>query len=146
MQALRYVQSLTALAAVSSMAAAAGQLSVENAWIRSAPPGVDMLAGYATLKNTGDARIVITGAHSEAFGDVSLHATVTKDGMQHMQELGEVVIEAGKSFVLAPGGNHLMLMEPKHPLHEGDKVTLQFTTQQAASVPAIFQIRAQAPK
>ena len=32
-------------------AAAAGHLRVEHAWIRAAPPGVPMLAGYATLMN-----------------------------------------------------------------------------------------------
>ncbi|HVJ61200.1 MAG TPA: copper chaperone PCu(A)C, partial [Tahibacter sp.] len=74
---------------------AAGRLVVDDAWIRAAPPGARMLAGYAKLTNAGDAPIVVTGATSAAFGDVSMHASVVEDGVAKMRPLPSLNIAPG---------------------------------------------------
>ena len=43
-------------------ARAEGKLGVFDAWIRQAPPGATMMAGYATLKNTGDMPVTVLTA------------------------------------------------------------------------------------
>ena len=47
------------LLTAAASAHAAGKLGVYDAWIRAAPPDSSVLAGYATLKNTGDAPIKV---------------------------------------------------------------------------------------
>src|ERR1700722_9974612 len=49
---------LALLGGIAGNAMAAGHLLVEGGWIRSAPPGAAMLAGYGTLHNIGDAPVV----------------------------------------------------------------------------------------
>lgn len=110
------------------LAQAAGQLMVDNAWIREAPPGATALAGYMTVMNKGDTPRVLVGASSPAFGRVMLHRTVMADGMAKMVHQEKVIIPAKGSVTFEPNDYHLMLMKPKQTLKAGDLVgiTLQF--------------------
>lgn len=122
-------------------AAAAGKLEIEDAWIRVAPPTAPMRAGYAVLRNAGDTPLVIRAAHSAAFGDVSLHATVIDDGVARMRELDRLVIEPGESVKLEPGGRHLMLMQPAEALAPGASATIRFDTDDGVAGEAAFVVR-----
>jgi len=141
----RWVVSI-ALALVASQATvAAGRLEVAGAWIRTAPPGAMMLAGYATLRNAGDASLTVTGADSEAFGDVSLHESVEVDGVARMKALSSIEIAPGGSVVLAPGGKHLMLMRPKGEIKVGESIKIHIATTSGGGIDAGFVVRDSAP-
>jgi periplasmic copper chaperone A len=133
------------LGAITAHATAAGHLVIENAWIRAAPPGSMMLAGYATLHNDGDAPLVVTGADSADFADVSLHQTIDDNGVEKMRPLPQLEIVAGARVELAPGGRHLMLMQPQHELKEGDAATIRLKTAAGNGASAKFVVRSAAP-
>ena len=133
------------VAGVAQTAAATGRLEIERAWIRSAPPGAMMQAGYAILRNGGDAPLVISGAHSEDFGDVSLHQTLEENGVERMRALGEVTLAPGASLVFAPGGRHLMLMQPRRELRSGDRVKIHLDTKSGDGATAEFRVQDDAP-
>lgn len=146
----RLQQTVAALATTlalgaSGVAAAAGTLSVEQAWVRAAPPGVPMLAGYAELHNTGDAPLRITAVESTAFGSVSLHETTVVDGVSRMRELPGLAVEPGASVRLEPGGKHLMLMEPRQPVDARSPLRLRFVLEDGRRVDADFVVTDQAP-
>jgi hypothetical protein len=126
-------------------AAAAGRLEIAHAWIRTAPPGAMMQAGYAILRNSGDAPLVISGAHSEDFGDVSLHQTLEENGVERMRALGEVTLAPGARLVFAPGGRHLMLMQPRRELKSGDRVKIHLDTKSGDGATAEFRVQDDAP-
>jgi copper(I)-binding protein len=126
-------------------AAAAGTLAVEQGWIRAAPPGVPMLAGYADLRNGGDAPVRISAVESAAFGSVSLHETTVVDGVSRMRELPGLAIDAGATVRLAPGGKHLMLMEPRQPVDARAPVRLSFVLEDGRRIDAEFVVTGQAP-
>jgi copper(I)-binding protein len=127
--------------AMSPAALAAGRLEIGSAWIRAAPPGAMMLAGYATLRNTGDAPLTITAASSEAFGGVSLHESVEVDGVARMKALDAVEIAPGVSVEFAPGGKHLMLMQPKHEIKAGESIKIHIATRSGEGANADFVVR-----
>lgn len=146
----RLQQTMTALMTAfalgaSAVATAAGTLAVEQPWIRAAPPGVPMLAGYADLHNGGDASLRITAVESAAFGSVSLHETTVVDGVSRMRELPGLTIDAGATVRLAPGGKHLMLMEPRKPIDARTPVGLSFVLEDGRRVDASFVVTDQAP-
>jgi periplasmic copper chaperone A len=114
--------------AVAANAQAGGHLVVEQAWIRGAPPGAMMLAGYATLYNEGDAPLTLTGADSADFGSVSMHESVVENGVESMRPLGRLDIAPGARVKFSPGGRHFMLMRPTHALKSGDKVKIHIAT------------------
>ncbi len=132
---------LPVLALLTGAAAAEGPVAVEEAWIPQSPPGMEMMAGYATFHNRGTGPVTITGAASPAFGRVELHRTVHEGGMARMKRVPHLRIEAGGRVRLEPGGLHLMLMAPRRRLAPGDEVEITFTTAGGRGVQARFTVR-----
>jgi copper(I)-binding protein len=126
-------------------AGAAGRLVVEHAWIRTAPPSALMLAGYATLRNDGDATLTISGAEGADFADVQLHMTVLEGGVERMRPTGKIDIAPGKSVDFAPGGKHFMLVRPKREMPAAAKVKIHISTTGGEGASADFVVRDEAP-
>ena len=130
------------LLVVAGSAHAAGKLGVVDAWIRLAPPGASMMAGYATLSNTGDAPITVLTVQSDAFRMASLHETIVDKGVSKMREIHRLVIVPGATITLEPGGKHLMLMEPRHDIVAGEKVEVMFLLSDGTRVETHFDVPA----
>ena len=122
------------------MAHAAGKLGVMDAWIRAAPPDAEMMAGYATLKNTGDVRISILTVQSDTFREASIHETIVTQDVTKMRELSRLDIEPGETVEMRPGGRHLMLSGPRHAIAVGDKVGMVFLLNDGTRVPTYFDV------
>ena len=114
-----------ALALAPAAALACPGLEAKDAWIREAPPGAMMLAGYVRLHNAGKRALTLDRASSKSFGEVSLHRTTAENGMAGMEAVPTLTLEPGASLALAPGGYHLMLMQPARPLAAGDRVRIR---------------------
>lgn len=127
-------------------AAQAAGLEVADAWIRSAPPGMDMLAGYARLSNPGRAERVVVGFDSPAFAAVELHRTTIEDGISRMRPVPRLRIPAGGEVVLQPGGLHLMLISPIHPVAEGERVPVRILFEDGEMVEVEFPVAATPPR
>lgn len=107
--------------------AEADGLSISDAWVKSADEG--MSAAFGVLDNDGTQDVTVKSVTSAASTELQLHETVANDsGEMVMQEKdGGFVIPAGGSFVLEPGGNHIMLMNLVEPLVAGGEVTFTVT-------------------
>ena len=98
---------------------AQAELRIADAWIKHLPPTVPVRAGYMTLTNDGDANVSVVAARSAAFASVEIHETLAKDGMMQMQHIETLDVAAGATVKLAPGGLHMMLMQPVAPTEPG---------------------------
>lgn len=94
---------------------AAAEVTFENAWIRAAAPGQAAVAGYCDIANGGTAPATVV-AFRDADCDggscplrVEMHETVERDGMVGMRSVPQLVVAAGSTLSLAPGGKHLMV-------------------------------------
>lgn len=112
------------LTLIGSATAAAGELTVVDAWVREAPPGATVLAGFLVIQNHSPQDRELVAAESTDFGRVELHRTVVEGGVARMLPQQSMPVPAGGQLDLEPGGYHLMLMQPKRPLAEGDSVNL----------------------
>jgi copper(I)-binding protein len=117
MKLLKLIAACLLLAACSPPATE-NSLDFENAWVRAMPPGSMMTAGFGRLLNNSDTAIEISAYSSPQFEDVSLHQTVLKDGLSRMNEVPVLNLAAGSEIELAPGGYHLMFMQPIGELTE----------------------------
>ena len=99
-------------------------LSVENAWVRAAPPNSHMTAAYATIHNTSEYNIWITGAESDSYKKVELHETVEKNDMAVMMHRNFIKLAPGETIHFMPAGKHFMLFTPEKALKPGDKVQI----------------------
>ena len=118
---------------------------IRDAWIREAPPNSMVLAGYMILENQSDRSQSLTSASATAFGRATIHRTVQKDGIAHMMHQEHVTIPARGKVVFAPGGYHLMLMEPKRSLHAGDKATVTLFFEDKSKISIAFEVRKDMP-
>lgn len=118
---------------------------VVNAWVRAAPPGTDMLAGYMDIHNTGKTTLRLVSARVDAFGMAALHRSVIDHGVSSMAPAGAQDIPAGGMLRIGPGGLHWMLMQPLHPLMPGDKVRFTLHFADGSQVQADEIVSRQAP-
>lgn len=116
-------------------------LSVTDPWVSTAEDG--MTAAYGVLANDTDAEITITGASSEVSSDLELHETVMDaSGAMVMQELeGGMVIPAGESRTLEPGGDHVMFMDLNAPILAGEEIEVVLQLEDGSSVPMLASAR-----
>jgi periplasmic copper chaperone A len=121
--------------------ARAGGLAVDDAWIRAAPPGADVMAGYATLRNDGKSALTIAGARSDAFARVELHEMSMQGGVMRMRPLSGIALQPRGEAKLAPGGTHFMLLQPQRALKVGDVVTVELLDAAGKAHPAEFTVR-----
>jgi copper(I)-binding protein len=106
-----------------------GSLVITQAWTRATPGGATIGGGYLTIENKGTAPDRLIGGSADVAGKVEVHEMSMNNGVMTMRELDKgLTIEPGKTVKLAPGGFHLMLLELKSPLKQGDQlpVTLEF--------------------
>lgn len=142
----RIARGLAALALLASGVAVAAPATgclpkVEGAWIRMPPAGLPMMAGYARISNPCKAPLAIVAAHSGAFADTSLHETRVEGGISRMRATPSLRLAPAASVTLAPGGFHLMLMNPVKPLHAGDRVAIEFTLEDGRRFSVPFEAR-----
>ena len=127
----------------------AGDLVITQAWSRATPSGAKVAGGYFTVENKGSTADKLIGGGGDIAGSVEIHEMTMIGGVMKMRPLDKgLVIEPGKTVKFAPGGYHMMLMDLKSPLKQGDKVpvTLQFEKAGKVNVSLDVQgVGAQAP-
>jgi copper(I)-binding protein len=137
---------LVATAGVASAAAQefkAGDLSIDHPWSRATPAGAKVAAGYMMIANKGTAPDRLVGASTPAAGRVEVHEMAMKDNVMTMRPLaGGLAIEPGKTVTLAPGGYHIMFMDLKKPLKQGDKFAATLEFEKAGKVDVTFDVQA----
>ena len=119
---------------------------VEQAWIRAAPPGATVLAGYASVRNDCPAPFVLTGVAGRDFVMAMVHETRVVSGTSTMRHAKNSPIAARGQLRFAPGGHHLMLMHPKRALPVGTVVRLELLLADGRRVPADLLVGRHPPR
>ena len=119
---------------------AIAQITVTDAWTRATAPGAKIAAGYMTIKNAGKTPDKLVAASSPAAEKVETHVTVKEGDIFRMREVKGYDIPEGGTFELKPGGAHLMLVNVKAPLKEGDKVPLTLRFERAGQIKTDLQV------
>ena len=127
----------------------AGDLVITQAWSRATPGGAKIGGGYLTIENKGSAPDRLIGGSADVASDVQVHEMAVNNGVMTMRALDKgLAIEPGKTVKLAPGGYHLMLLDLKGPLKQGDKLPVTLEFEKAGKVKLTFDVQgigAQAP-
>jgi copper(I)-binding protein len=132
---------LASMLALPLPALACEGLALTQPWIREAPPGAAVLAGYGKLSNHGSKPVTVLSLAGTDFGSVALHQSSMIDGSMRMRSAIPLTIAPGQSIELAPGGYHLMLMQPRHAISGSSRLSLHCSDGDLA---ADFPVRAPA--
>lgn len=109
-------------------------LRVANAWAR---PGEETSAVYLHITNTGEEADQLAGVET-AIAMAEIHETRMQNDIMQMRQIEALVIPAGETIVLEPGGTHIMLMNLNEALVEGGTLplTLNFASGMEVDVQA----------
>lgn len=110
------------LAALALGAAAHAQVSVKDAWVRATVPQQKATGAFMQIVSVQDARLV--EAKSPVAGIVEIHEMAMVDQVMKMRAVPGLALPAGKAVELKPGGYHVMLMDLKGQVKDGDQVPL----------------------
>ena len=119
----------------------ASEMTVENAWVREAPPVSRVQAAYATLKNNQPTDIELISATSPAFKKVEFHKTFSEKGLTKMQQQESIIIPAHGKAILEPEGMHMMLFNPVTPLRAGEKIDIHFKFSNGVTTTSSFVVK-----
>ena len=148
--ALALMLALSPIAAFAHEVFTLGTLEISAGYSRATLPNAPVGAGYVTITNKGTADDTLVSASSPVAGKTQIHEMKMDGDVMKMNEVeGGLVIPAGQSVTLAPGGLHIMLMDLKEQLVEGSTfpVTLTFATAGTIEIQLVVgSINADAPE
>ncbi|MCE1241065.1 MAG: copper chaperone PCu(A)C [Azonexaceae bacterium] len=107
-----------------AFAGAADQVSVDQPYVRLAPPNAPATAAFMVLRNSGTTPVKLVKADNPASKVTELHTHLNENGVMKMRPVAAIDVPAKGEAVLKPGGLHVMMIDLKAPLKEGDVVPL----------------------
>jgi hypothetical protein len=109
-------------------------VTVAHPWARATPGGVKVGGAYLEIKAAAGRGDRLIAAKSPVAGAAELHNHIMENGIARMRRVDAIVVPAGKSVILKPGGYHLMLTDLKAPLREGDLLKLTLVFERAGEI------------
>jgi copper(I)-binding protein len=131
---------------LSSTSHAADTLQLSQAWVRATPPNAQVAGAFLSIENTASKTDRLLSASTETAERVEIHEMKMDGEMMQMRQLSNgLAIPAKQKTILKPGGIHLMLIAPKRPLAEGQKITISLLFEKAGKRQLEFNVLKQAP-
>lgn len=123
------IKMLLALGALVATTAVA-QVTPSDAWVRATVPAQKSAGAYLTLQSVRAVRLV--GASSPMAGAVEMHQMAMEGQTMKMRAVTAIDLPAGAKVNLAQAGYHLMFIDLKQQLKDGDTVPVTLTVEDAA--------------
>lgn len=123
------IKQLLALGAFVTTAAFA-QVTPSDAWVRATVPAQKSAGAYLTLQSVQAVRVV--GASSPMAGAVEMHQMAMEGQTMKMRAVTAIDLPAGVKVNLAQAGYHLMFIDLKQQLKDGDTVPVTLIVESAA--------------
>ena len=98
------------------------QVTVKDPWVRATVAQQKATGAFMQITSAQDARLV--EARSPVAGVVEVHEMSMEKDVMKMRAVKGLDLPAGKSVELKPGGFHVMLMDLKQQMKEGDTVAV----------------------
>ena len=119
---------IASLSILTGAHAADSAILIQDPYVRLVPPGIRTTGGFMLIRNAGAVNRQLIKAESPVAGIVELHTHLNENGVMKMREVASIEVKAHGQTELKPGSYHVMLIELKESLKEGDTVpiTLRF--------------------
>ena len=117
-----FTTAFAALALSLACGAAHAQVTVKDPWVRATVPAQKSTGAFMQLTAPQDMRLI--EARSPAAGVVEIHEMRMENNVMKMSAVEGIALPAGKTVNLASGSYHVMMMDLKAQVKEGDTVPL----------------------
>ena len=115
------------------LAGAADNVSVQDAYVRLAPPNAPATGAFMVIRNNGDKDVKVVKADNPVSKATELHTHLNEGGVMKMRPVPAIEIKAKGEAVPKPGGLHVMMIDLKAPMKEGDAVSITLTFDDGSS-------------
>jgi len=102
-------------------------VSITNPRLVLAPVAGNPAAVYFDLSYAGDAELTLSSVAVDGAGMSMIHQTVEKDGAMMMMDAEPIALTTGTPVTFAPGGMHVMAMQPSEAWKPGETVKVTLT-------------------
>jgi hypothetical protein len=99
-------------------------LTVSDAYVRLAPPGARASAAFLVVRNVSGSDRKLVKAESAVAKNAELHNHINENGVMKMRQVPSIDVKANALAELKPGSYHIMLIDMKKALNEGDSVAI----------------------
>jgi hypothetical protein len=112
-----------------------GDLTISGAFTRATLPNAPVAGGFLTLINTGAQDDILIAVETPMAREGQIHEMAMDGDVMKMRQLRDgLLIPAGETVVLEPGGYHMMFMGLTGPIAEGDAVPVTLTFERAGTI------------
>ena len=118
-----------------------GSLSIGHPWARPTGAGQATGGAYMKIANAGGDDKLLS-VSSDAAKSVELHEMKMEGDVMKMRQVDGIVLKAGQTVELKPGGYHVMLVGLKAPLKVGDKIPAKLKFEKAGEVDVTLNVDA----
>lgn len=123
------------------LAGAADQIKVQDPYVRLAPPNSPATGAFMVIKNEGEKDVRVVKADNPASRVTELHTHLNENGVMKMRPVAGIDIKSKGEAVLKPGGLHVMLIDLKAPMKEGDSVPITLTFEDGSTKQVEAKVR-----
>jgi copper(I)-binding protein len=132
---------LALTAPVAAQTTTATGVTLTPAWTRATPPGSKVAGGFMTIENKGAAADRLIGGTAEVSNIFEVHEMAMDKGVMKMRALEKgLEIPAGGKVELKPGSFHVMFIDLKQPLKDGESFKGELVFEKAGKVPVTFKV------
>lgn len=118
----RILRTLVAAMLATSAHLASAQTTVTDAWVRGTVEQQKATGAFMQITSAHGGRLVAVS--SPVAGVAEIHQMSMSGNVMNMQAIAGLDLPAGKPVKLEPGGYHVMLMDLKQQVKDGEVVAL----------------------
>jgi copper(I)-binding protein len=116
-------------------------LKISAPWARATPKGASVGGGYMKITNTGTAPDRLVGGSSDISNSFEIHEMKMEGGVMKMRQVaGGIEIKPGQTVTFDPSGYHVMLVDLKKQLMQGERFKAMLEFAKAGKVEVDFAI------
>jgi periplasmic copper chaperone A len=149
---LKWIKQSAALALFATMGVAqaqdvkSGDLHIMKPWTRATAPTATVGGGFMGVMNHGKADDALIAVKANISDKVELHTHAMEGGVMKMREVPRIDVPAGKTVELKPGSFHVMFINLKAPLKQGDKIPMTLVFEKGGEVKIDMMVDAMGAK
>jgi copper(I)-binding protein len=141
---LKPILTAAILSIVSTVGAYGGDITIDDAFARASAGAAKVGGAFMTLRNSGATADALVGVKSPVAARAELHTHIKDGDIMRMRQIEAIDVPAGGSVSLQPGGLHVMLIELKQPLKQGEAFPLTLTFATAGTMTIEVPVKSQA--
>ncbi len=153
-----------------TLATSEASVTVTNQWVRTSPMAATMGAAYMDIVATDGDELLSASVDASVAAKAEVHEVVMSEGDDHsmtddsmaddsmstdttmpmsgemtMREVEKIVLPAGETVSLKPGGYHIMLLDLVAPLEVGSSISVTLTFATAGEITIDVPVLDEAP-